>query len=29
VSAIGYYWYWMALFPVLVTLMIQLLPPGQ
>jgi heme/copper-type cytochrome/quinol oxidase subunit 3 len=28
-SAIGYYWYWMALFPVLVTLMVQLLPPGQ
>jgi len=28
-SAIGYYWYRMALFPVLVTLMVQLLPPGQ
>jgi cytochrome c oxidase subunit 3 len=28
-SAIGYYWYWMALFPVLVTLMVQFLPPGQ
>lgn len=28
-SAIGYYWYWMALFPVLVTLMVQFLPPGK
>jgi heme/copper-type cytochrome/quinol oxidase subunit 3 len=28
-SAIGYYWYWMALFPVLVTLMVQFLPPGS
>lgn len=27
-SAIGYYWYWMALFPVLVTAMVLLLPPG-
>lgn len=27
-SAIGYYWYWMALTPVLVTLMMILLPPG-
>lgn len=27
-SAIGYYWYWMALMPVLVTLMLLLLPPN-
>jgi cytochrome c oxidase subunit III len=28
-SAIGYYWYWMALTPVLVTVMILVLPPGS
>lgn len=28
-SAIGYYWYWMALTPVLVTVMMLVLPPGN
>lgn len=27
-TAIGYYWYWMALTPVLITLMMILLPPN-
>lgn len=28
-SAIGYYWYWMALTPVLVTLLMIVLPPNK
>ncbi len=28
-SAIGYYWYWMALTPVIITVMMIVLPPGS